>query len=347
MKTSYKFAYLAFLLPVLWSCDNYDMPPIIPQTGADITNPAQGSALELSLDDQDVMIPFSVTAADFGTAGEVTNVLQMDLPGASFANAVDLGSSMTTTIEVQTKKLNDALIAKGLPVDAAANAEFRVKSTFNQPMAPIVGQTLTLSVTPYSTFVPYPLMYVPGDHQGWNPGNLNTTLKSVGYNTTFTGFVHILTGSKEFKFTEQPAWVDGKNYGDTGADGKLDNASDAANIKVAEFGTYEMTVDLSSKTYTISAPKLWGVIGNATAGGWDAETPMNFNRDLNVLTLTLDLKVGDIKFRANQSWDYNLGPKDGKLVKDGDNIPIATAGNYTVTLDFNVPGEVSYTLKKN
>jgi hypothetical protein len=214
-------------------------------------------------------------------------------------------------------------------------------------MAPIYGETLTLSVTPYSTFVPYPLMYVPGDYQGWNPGNLNTTLKSVGYNTTFTGFVHILSGSGEFKFNEEPDWVDGKNYGDTGADGKLDSEADAANIKVSKFGTYEMTVDLSSKTYTISDPKLWGIIGDATAGGWDAETPMNFNRDLNVLTLTADLKAGSFKFRANMSWDYNYGPKDGVLIKDGDNIAISEAGNYTITLNFNVPGEVSYTLTKN
>lgn len=347
MKTLKQIAYLALVIPALWSCDNYEMPPIIPQTGANITIPAQGSSLALSLDNQDVMIPFTVSAADFGSEGEVTNVLQMDLVGASFANAVDLGTSTTLTIEVLTKKLNDALIAKGLPVDAAANAEFRVKSTFNQPMGPIFGETLTLSVTPYSTFVPFPLMYVPGDYQGWNPGNLNTTLKSVGYNTTYTGFVHILGGSGEFKFNEQPDWVAGKNYGDTGADGTLDNAEDASNIKVTEFGTYEVTVDLSSKTYTLSDPLLWGVIGDATAGGWDAETPMNFNRDLNVLTLTTDLKAGSVKFRANQSWDYNFGPKDGEMIKDGDNIAIDEAGNYTITLNFNEPGKVSYTLTEN
>jgi hypothetical protein len=42
-----------------------------------------------------------------------------------------------------------------------------------------------------------------------------------------------------------------------------------------------------------------------------------------------------------------LGPKDGVLVNGGDNIKIEAAGNYTITLDFKKPGEVSYTMTKN
>jgi hypothetical protein len=323
------------------------MPPIIEQTGSQVADPANGSALVLSADNSEELIVFSVTMAEFAKVGEVTYSLEMDLAGANFEDAVELGTSKTNLIEVQTEALNDELIAKGLIVNQAAEVEFRVKSSINQPLSPIYGETVVLSVTPYDTFVAFPLLYVPGDYQGWNPGNLNTTLKSVAFNKTFTGFIHILGGSGEFKFNEEPDWVDGKNYGDTGADGKLDAEADAANIKVTKFGTIEVTVDLATKTYTLSDPKLWGIIGDATVGGWDVETPMNFNKDLNILTITTDLKKGAFKFRANQSWDFNLGPKDGAMVKDGDNIIVAEAGNYTVTLNFNVPGEVSYTMTKN
>jgi hypothetical protein len=347
MKALKQIGWFAALIPALWACENYEMPPVIPQTGSALSDPTEGSLLVLNGDEPEALIPFSVTAADFGMQGEVTYSLQMDVVGASFANSVELGSSKTNLIEIQTEKLNDALIAKGLPLEVASNVEFRVKATIVQPLSPIYGKTVTLSVTPYDAFVAFPLMYVPGDYQSWNPGNLNTTLKSVGYNSTYTGFIHILSGSGEFKFNEEPDWVDGKNYGDTGADGTLDSQADASNIKVTKFGTYEMTVDLATKTYTLSEPKLWGIIGNATAGGWDAETPMNFNKDLNILTITTDLAVGEMKFRANQSWDYNFGPKDGAMIKDGDNIPVAEAGNYTITLNFNIPGEVSYTLTKN
>lgn len=347
MKTIQKIAWFAALVPVLFACDNYEMPPIIDQTGAALLDPAAGSSLVLNGDDPEALISFSVTAADFGMQGEVTYYLEMDIAGANFANAKELGFSKSNIIEVSTEKLNDELVAKGLPLEVASDVEFRVKATITQPLSPIYGETTTLSVTPYDSFVEFPLLYVPGDYQGWNPGNLNTTLKSLNFNKTFTGFVHVLGGSGEFKFTEEPDWVDGKNYGDTGADGKLDNQSDASNIKVTKFGTYEVTVDLESKTYTMSDPKLWGIIGDATEKGWDSETAMNFNKDLNVLTITTDLKVGEMKFRANQSWDFNLGPKDGVLVNGGDNIKIEAAGNYTITLDFKKPGEVSYTMTKN
>ena len=347
MKTLRQIAWGLAIFPLLLACEKYEAPPIISQTGSFLTDPSNGSSLVLNVDDPEELISFSVSPADFGMQGEVTYYLEMDLPGAGFMDAVELGFSKTSVIEVQTEKLNDELIAKGLPLGAASEVEFRVKSTIVQPLKPIYGETVSLMVTPYDTFVAFPLMYVPGDYQGWNPGNLNTTLKSVGFNKTFTGFVHILGGSGEFKFTEEPDWVDGKNYGDTGADGKLDAESDATNIKVTKFGTFEVTVDLAAKTYTLSDPKLWGIIGDATDGGWDKETPMNFNKDLNVLTITTDLKAGEMKFRANQSWDFNLGAKDGVLIKDGDNIPVGEAGNYTVTLNFNVPGEVTYTLTKN
>ncbi|MEN2282565.1 SusE domain-containing protein [Algoriphagus sp. SE2] len=347
MKTLRQIGRVVLLLPLLWACQNYEMPPIINQTGSYLSDPSSGTSLVLNSDEPESLITFTVTSADFGMQGDVTYYLEMDEAGAGFANPVELGSSKTNVIEIQTEKLNDELIAKGLPLETASNVDFRVKSTIAQPLSPIYGETVTIAVTPYDTFVALPLMYVPGDYQGWNPGNLNTTLKSVAFNKTFTGFIHILGGSGEFKFTEEPDWVDGKNYGDSGADGTLDSEADASNIKVTEFGTYEISVDLATKTYTLSDPKLWGIIGDATSGGWDNETPMNYDKDLNVLTITTDLNAGEMKFRANKSWDFNLGPKEGALVKDGDNIPVAEAGNYTVTLNFNVPGEVSYTLTKN
>jgi hypothetical protein len=346
MKLTQKIGWIAALIPTLFACDNYEMPPVIQQTGAALSSPAVGSALVLNGNKPDDLIAFTVTAADFGIQGDVTYALEMDLVGANFANAKQLGTSMSNIIEVKTSQLNDDLIGKGLPVAVGSDVEFRVKASINQPLKPIFGEISKLKVTPYKVFVEYPLLYVPGDYQGWNPGNLNTTLKSVNYNKTFTGFIHILGGSGEFKFNEEPNWVDGKNFGDNGADGKLDNQADAQNIKVTKFGTYEVTVDMAAKTYTMSEAKLWGIIGDSTPKGWDDETPMNFNKDLNVLTITTDLKAGKFKFRANKNWDFNYGGSNGKLTVNGADITVADAGKYTITLNFKTPGEVSYTIVK-
>ncbi|MDN3203367.1 SusF/SusE family outer membrane protein [Algoriphagus sediminis] len=347
MRSLRKIGWVATLIPFLIACEAYEAPPIIPQTGSAVISPENGGNLVLAVENAEATIPFEVTIADFAKDGNVTYAVEMDMAGAGFANAVEIGTSETTTVDVLTSDLNDELVAKGLPLGTPSDVEFRVKASTDAGFSPLYGATTTVSVTPYDAFVDFPVLYVPGDYQGWNPANEKTVLKSVNFDKTFTGFVHILSGSGEFKFTEENNWVDDKNWGDNGADGTLDNPSDAANIKVEEFGTFEVTVDMGAKTYTMSDPLLWGIIGDATPGGWDAETPMNFDRDENVLTITADLNAGEMKFRANQNWDYNYGGADGELTAGGDNIPVAEAGNYTITLNFTEPGEVTYTLTKN
>jgi hypothetical protein len=346
MKAIRPLAWIATLIPMLLACNNYEMPPIIPQSGSSLANPVAGTAIVLEKDGADETdLEFTVTAADFGTTGTVSYQLQMDLPASNFAHAVDLGTeTQSNIIAVNVEELNDALLAKGLPFDVAAEVQFRVKASINLSLAPIVGEPTALSVTPYDATVALPVMYVPGDYQGWNPENAMTVLYSENFDNKFKGFVHIIGGSREFKLTEGPNWD--VNYGDTGADNSLE--ADGDNIKVDEDGTYELNVDLDAKTYTISEAKNWGIVGDATPGGWDADTPFNaFDAATNSLKINTDLSEGEMKFRANNDWAFNFGGSDGELTPDGDNIAIAEAGNYTITLYFGPAGLATYTLIKN
>ena len=79
MKAFKRLSLIAAIIPVIWGCDNYEMPPIIPQTGATLSSPANGSSLVLNSQDPEELIPFTVTAADFGMQGTVTYSLEMDL----------------------------------------------------------------------------------------------------------------------------------------------------------------------------------------------------------------------------------------------------------------------------
>ncbi|MFN3997320.1 SusE domain-containing protein [Algoriphagus sp.] len=346
MKVFRQIGWAAALIPLLWACEAYEMPPIIPQTSSNISSPAAGASVILKKDDADKTdIEFTVTAADFGATGTVKYQLQMDLPNSNFAAPVKLGAETESNIvKVNVKELNDALLAKGLPFAKAANVQFRVVASINLALLPIIGEVTTLSVTPYDATVPMPLMYVPGDYQGWDPANPKTVLFSENFDKNFKGFVHILGGSREFKLTEGPNWD--VNYGDTGANKTLD--PDGDNIKVAADGTYEINVNLTAKTYTIGAVKRWGIVGDATPGGWDADTPMDvFDKVTNSLKITTNLKAGELKFRANNNWDFNFGGSNGALTAGGANIPVAAAGNYTITLSFDPAGAVTYTLVKN
>ncbi len=346
MKAIRQIGLIATLIPLLLACDNYEMPPIIPQTGSALTSPAAGTSIILEKDGADeAELEFTVTAADFGTSGTVSYQLQMDLPSSNFAAPVNLGAGTESNIiTVNVEDLNDALLAKGLPFDVASDVQFRVRASINLALLPIIGEPTTLSVTPYDATVAFPVMYVPGDYQGWDPANEMTVLYSENFDNKFKGFVHILGGSREFKLNEGPNWD--VNYGDNGANNTLD--LDGDNIKVAADGTYEINVDLTAKTYTIGAVKRWGIVGDATPGGWDADTAMDaFDKVTNSLKITTDLKVGEMKFRANNNWDFNFGGADGELTAGGGNIAVGEAGNYTITLYLGPAGIASYTMTKN
>ena len=106
---------------------------------------------------------------------------------------------------------------------------------------------------------------------------------------------------------------------------------------------------MNELTYTLGAPIKWRIFGSATPGGWDADTDMTFNPDENVMEITTDLVVGELKFRGNADWGSNFGDDngDGVLEANGGNIQVPEAGNYTIKMDWKTPGQVSYTLVKN
>ena len=142
------------------------------------------------------------------------------------------------------------------------------------------------------------------------------------------GVMHLTAAS--IKFRANHDW--GLNYGSDKADGTL--SAGAANIPISLEADYAITLDLSHpNAYTYTANR-WGVIGDATPGGWGTDTNMTWDATNKVLKVTLNLTVGAIKFRANDDWAVNLGGLNlSALSNGGDNIPIAVAGNYTITLD--------------
>jgi hypothetical protein len=173
-------------------------------------------------------------------------------------------------------------------------------------------------------------LYVPGGHQGWAP-DVAPIVFSPNLDWKFDGYVYMEAGN-EFKFTAKPNW-DGPNYGD-GGDGTLSDDGAAGNLKVSETGFYRFTVDLSQEPYTYTATATdWGLIGDATAGGWDASTPMELNPATGEWTVTTTLGGGKFfKFRANDAWDINLGGDVNNLTYGGGDIPVAEDGTYLITL---------------
>lgn len=111
--------------------------------------------------------------------------------------------------------------------------------------------------------------------------------------------------------------------------------------------------DGSVKTGTRKASDyLWGIIGNATPGGWDGkDTPLQADpKKPNLYFLkNFHLKKGNLKFRIDNDWGYNLGlNNDGKTIAlNAYDFPIAEDGQYDIVLDMSDSVKPQYSIKKS
>jgi hypothetical protein len=184
-------------------------------------------------------------------------------------------------------------------------------------------------------------LYTPGGYQGWTPATA-PTVYTRNLDFKYEGYIYFKEAT-EFKFTSAPNW-DGTNYGD-GGNGTL--STSGGNLSVAEAGYYKANVDLSVTPHTYSLTKTeWGLIGDATSGGWDNSTPMVYDPVTKVWTVTTTLSNKSFKFRANNGWAINLGGNLLNLNYGGDNISVAEAGTYLVTLDLSDPAAYKASLVK-
>ena len=184
---------------------------------------------------------------------------------------------------------------------------------------------LTLNMMDYSyTIEEAPELYMKGDANGWDGYDY-----LAGDGVHFTGFMYL--NQNGFKFTTAPDWS-GTGYGEN-----FSTAPDAGNIVMTEpAGYYKVDVDLSAKTYTLTPITSIGIIGAATPGGWDAETPLTYNKTERCWEVQdIKLKAGDCKFRANNAWAMQWG-YDGEKFVVSDNAPqvqfVPEAGTYDIKL---------------
>jgi hypothetical protein len=206
--------------------------------------------------------------------------------------------------------------------------------------------------------VPTPAkLWIPGGYQtsGGDPSQADAlTLYAVdGSNDKiYEGYVNIPSGTW-IKFTSAPDWGH-INYGFASA-GALSTDGAAAAIDVPVAGYYKMVVNIENLSYSITKIESWGLIGNATSGGWDNSTPMTYDAASKTWSATADLTNGAVKFRANNNWDINYGPADsnsfdGTLIGTDAAVSINEPGNYTITIDVSrsqAPYTYKYLVVKN
>lgn len=153
------------------------------------------------------------------------------------------------------------------------------------------------------------------------------------------GVVHMKVDN--FKFRANHDWA--FNYGSNDNDGTLQPGG--KDIPISVEADYSFELDLSTPNEYKYVANRWGLIGDATPGGWSDDTNMTWDEANGVFTVTLDLvSSGKFKFRANDGWDVNYGGELGNLSAGGADIAIETDGSYTITFD---PWGLTATVTKN
>ena len=182
---------------------------------------------------------------------------------------------------------------------------------------------VTLDMNNLSYSVVKPILYMAGDANGWK--QIDVLNSDDGVN--FKGYMYL--NQKGFKFCSQPNW-DGTNYGGAFFGQESDNI-----MMTEEAGFYQVDVDLSAKTYTLT-PFTIGIIGNATPKGWDGDTNMTYNPEERCWELKdVTLKDGEMKFRHTNDWNLSWGGElDNLTTQNGPNIVVA-AGTYDIKLVVN------------
>ena len=164
---------------------------------------------------------------------------------------------------------------------------------------------------------------------GW--GGPDMMFHYNSYQDDWKAVVTLADGEAKFRFNND--WA--VNYGDDGADGTME--ANGANIAVSA-GHYLVTMNLNTQSYTMEEIDVWGLVGSATANGWDGPND-KFMPDFGIMEgyyylSGAELVDGEIKVRQNDAWGLNYGDdgNDGLMEVNGANIPVS-AGTYNIILN--------------
>ncbi|WP_242919932.1 SusE domain-containing protein [Pontibacter liquoris] len=345
MKTWIKQLFiLSALSLVLFSCEKDEDRAILNVGAAPALTASSTNLILLEEAAKNEAITLTWTEADYGFDAAVNYQLQIDTAGDNFVKpySADLGSTLSKTYTVE--ELNTLMTKLKYTPEEPQEIKIRIKASVSEFVDPVYSNVAAVTVTPYSTFIEPTFIYVPGDYQGWAPDKA-PALVSVEANGIYTGIISFAgTNNRKFKFTPERDWDMDYGMGSTPTSLK-EKGSD---LEVPANDVYKITADLNNLTWSF-ARYSWGIIGDATAGGWDSDQDMQYVNGESIWKATLILKAGKIKFRLNDAWDVNYGDDnvgDDALNAGGADIPVASAGTYEITFKLDQEGVASYTIVK-
>jgi len=358
-------------MSILMSC-NKDGEKVVASQGIP---PALTSTVEMldytEADTANAAVTFNWTKSDYGYPAEISYSLQISNNDSVFSDYYQQAAGSVLTQAYTVKQLNAILLNAGYAGGVKDTMLVRVQSRIGVGTY-IYSDTIRIIVTPYTPSkvqrpvagpVTYDAMYLPGAYQGWNIGSASIgKIYSPKSDSKYAGYIYITdtaNGGGQFLITPEQNF--NNKYTEVDSTTMVYNGSD--NLSLTKYqgpGYYLLNADVSTLKWSATLQN-WSIIGDG-AVDWDTDVPLDFDATSQVLVKTLTLKPGGIKFRANNSWDNNIGliadgqgniitpvdPKTGEapLTNGGANVPVSAAGTYKIILDLRVPDEPVFSITK-
>lgn len=274
------------------------------------------------------VLEFVGTAVDPGFAASATYYLEACAAGTDFADPLTVWSgNQSKSMKMTVSDLNGVLLKK-FPADASSSIDFRLRAVLVVDAGTGAPGTGTNPFS-YKSAVKNANVTLYGlPRLDLVDSGRDQKIESALGDGKYTGLVK-LDITKPFKLNDPDASI---TYGGTA--GVL--AVNGPAIIPSTAGWNRLNVDVNALTFDMSEYRI-GLIGSATPNGWDSpDQPMEYDPATGTWSITITLVEGEMKFRLNNAWAWNLGYRPGgtdltDLFHNGDNIKV-TPGNYTITL---------------
>ncbi len=339
MKTNFlKYIALIGFIGILYSCEKDEEQVFMKETPVApsiVTMPD----LALLRDNGSDTLQFICTPVDPGFAASARYFLEVDEAGNNFSSPLILFNGVKANVIKMTVGDLNTLLLRKFTADATSQAEFRLRSVLVVDGGTGAAGTGAQPFQYISSSVPSDVTIYGLPRLDLINSGVDQKIESPLGNGVYSSYVKL---NSENAFTLKDPDTD-VVYGVSG--GAL--AEDGAGILVGNSGYYMLIADVNAMTYSLE-PYMIGLIGSATPNDWNTpDTKMDYDAQSATWYITVDLIDGEIKFRKNDGWAWNLGGKTAdELVQGGDNLAV-TAGNYTITLTIINDATGSATIVEN
>jgi hypothetical protein len=261
---------------------------------------------------------FVGTPVNPGFVASATYFLEACATGNNFKDSILLISDVQdTAMRITVSNLNGILLKK-FPAEQASVLDLRIRSVLSIDAGTGAKPMIYSSDATSANATIYGLPRLDLINSG-----VTQKIESALGDGKYTGYVKLNT-TKPFTLRDPDASI---NYGANGAVLAVNGAA----ITPGANGWYQFSADTKALTYKIDAYMI-GLIGSATPNGWNTpDQKMDYDSKTGTWSITVTLVDGEIKFRLNDGWAWNLGGTKDNLTQGGNNIAV-TAGNYTIKL---------------